>query len=444
MPVGWPQRGKGRGNLPGKFRDRFRYDQDRGAWFEWTGSHWAIEKTGLVLDLVRETAKQLTDTEGNKVQRSAGRFAFASGVEKFCRVSRAFAVRSDIWDRDPFLLGTPGGTVDLRTGKLRDAYPADHITKVTAITPDVEAERPRWYRFLEEATCGDQEMIKFLRQWAGYSLTGDTREHALVFVHGQGGSVKGVWLSTITKIMRDYASTAAMDTFTSSGFDRHPTELAMLAGARMVTASETEKGKSWAEARIKSMTGGDAITAHFMRQDNFTYTPTFKLTIIGNHKPALHNVDDAMKRRLRIVPFIHKPEVVNPHLGEELQEEWPAILNWMIKGCLDWQENGLMTTAAIAEATDEYFGDQDMFGQWLDECVDAEPDNSFKTAKSGELFQSWSKYARDAGEAPGTQTSFAEVLKGKGFKRGKSGGTRLWKGICLKVTEDHDGNFRQQ
>jgi putative DNA primase/helicase len=403
-----------------KYQDRFRYDQDRGAWFEWTGSHWAIEPTGLVLDLVRETVKQLAAADDEKARRSAGRYAFASGVEKYCRVNRAFAVRSDIWDRDPFLLGTPNGAVDLRTGELRDADPSDHISKVTAVAPDAEAECPRWRQFLEEATCGDQGMIKFLQQWAGYSLTGDTREHALVFVHGQGGNGKGVWLSTITKIMRDYASIAAMDTFTSSGFDRHPTELAMLAGARMVTASETEKGKAWAEARIKSMTGGDAITAHFMRQDNFTFMPAFKLMIIGNHKPALHNVDDAMKRRLRIVPFIHKPAVANLELVNELQEEWPGILRWMIEGSLDWQQNGLTTTAAIAEATDEYFGDQDLCSQWIDECIDAEPGNSFKTATSTELFQSWTKFTKDAGEPAGTSTSFAELLKARGFTKDRT------------------------
>jgi putative DNA primase/helicase len=341
-------------------------------------------------------------------------------------------------------LGTPGGTVDLRTGELRDADPNDHISKVTAISPAVTADCPRWLQFLDEATQGDQGMILFLQQWAGYSLTGDTREHALVFVHGDGGNGKGVWLSTVSRIMQDYALTAAMDTFVSSGFDRHPTELAMLAGARMVTASETEKGKAWAEARIKSMTGGDPITAHFMRQDNFTFTPSFKLTIIGNHKPALHNVDDAMKRRLRIVPFIHKPALVNTSLGEELRKEWAGVLRWMIEGCLDWQRSGLTDAAAITEATDEYFGDQDLYSHWIEDCTDAEPGNRFKTATSNELFQSWTRYAKEAGEPPGSSTSFAELLKAKGFTKDRTNRTRCWRGIRLKVIEDRDGNYRPQ
>ncbi len=264
-----------------------------------------------------------------------------------------------------------------------------------------------------------------------------------MFGYGPGGNGKGVWISTITNIMKDYASTAAMDTFTSSGFDRHPTELAMLAGARLVTASETEEGRAWAEARIKSMTGGDAITAHFMRQDNFTFTPTFKLMIVGNHKPTLHNVDDAMKRRLRIVPFIHKPAVTNPYLADELREEWPEILRWMIEGCIDWHQNGLTTTAAIAGATAEYFEEQDLVGQWMEE-YDVEPGNKHKSSVPTDLYQSWRSFAEKAGVPPGAQRSFSDKLKAKGLTKGKSNGVRYWYGIRPKVSEDRDGNFRPQ
>lgn len=184
------------------------------------------------------------------------------------------------------LLGTPGGTVDLRTGDLSDAQPADYITKLAGCTPE-RGEPTRWLRFLDEALAGDQEAIRFLRLWMGYCLPGDTREHALIFLHGRAGTGKSVFLNTAASILGDYAVTAAMETFTASKFDRHSTELAMLRGARLVTASETEEGRAWAESRIKQITGGDAITARFMRQDNFTYRPQFKLTIVGNHAPRL-------------------------------------------------------------------------------------------------------------------------------------------------------------
>ena len=170
-------------------------------------------------------------------------------------------------------------------------------------------ECPRWRAFISEVTCGDAEVSRFLQQWCGYSLTGDTSEQALFFGCGPGGNGKGVFLNTVSRIIGDYAVAAAMDTFTESDFPKHSTELAMLRGARLVTASETEEGRAWAESRIKQMTGGDPITARFMRKDNFTYTPQFKLTIVGNHSPSLRNVDEAMRRRLRIIPFQYsRPE----------------------------------------------------------------------------------------------------------------------------------------
>ena len=239
--------------------------------------------------------------------------ATAAAVERFAQADRAFAVTSAIWDRDPMLLGTPGGVVDLRTGELRPAAQGDFITKLTAVAPAETADCPLWLQFLKEATGDDEKLIRFLQQWAGYCLTGDTREHALLFVYGPGGNGKSVWLNTIAGILADYAKNAAMETFTASQNDRHPTDLAMLKGARMVCASETEEGRAWAEVRIKQLTGGDTISARFMRQDFFEFRPQFKLTVIGNHKPLLRNVDDAAKRRFNVVPFTRKPAKPDKH-----------------------------------------------------------------------------------------------------------------------------------
>ena len=152
----------------------------------------------------------------------------------------------------------------------------------------------------------------------------------------------------------------------------------MLRGARMVTASETEEGRSWAESRIKQMTGGDPITARFMQKDFFTFQPAFKLTIIGNHKPLLRNVDEAARRRFNLVPFNRMPANVDRQLPEKLREEWPGILRWMIEGCLDWQENGLVRPDSVIRATESYFEDQDLLSQWLAEECDAEPGNNYK------------------------------------------------------------------
>ena len=189
--------------------------------------------------------------------------------------------------------------------------PDDRINKITAVGPPAAIECARWLAFLAEASGNDAELINFIQRWCGYSLTGDISEHALVFCYGPGGNGKTVLLNTVSAILGDYATVAAMETFVASQFDQHPTDLAMLRGARLVTAAETEEGRAWAETRIKQLTGGDPISARFMRQDFFTYKPTFKLMIIGNHEPALRNVDDAARRRINIVPFIRKPAVID-------------------------------------------------------------------------------------------------------------------------------------
>lgn len=416
------------------YSGRLRFCHDAGAWFEWTGARWKENRTGLAFTYARELARRLAATEQDRIRYITSKTSFAGGVERFARCDPAFAVTIEHWDSDPMLLGTPNGTVNLRNGQLRPADPADGITKSTAVAPTDRADCPRWRQFLQEATGGDAEFIRFLRQWVGYNLTGRTEEHQLLMIHGGGGEGKSTFINTVRDLMGDYAMVAAMDTFTASRSDKHSTDLAMLRGARLVCASETEEGRAWAEARIKSMTGGDPITARFMRQDNFTYMPQFKLTIIGNHRPPLHNVDDAMRRRLNIVPFIRKPTKPDPLLSEKLKSEGPGILRWAIEGCLDWQRNSLIRPKIVKAETDDYFAEQDTFRQWLAEECDCEPGNRWKTATGGALFNSWKAYAIAANEPTGSQKAFSDKLVRANFaKRKGTGGVRSFDGIRLKA-----------
>lgn len=420
-----------------EYRGRLRYCHDTGSWFEWRDTVWQRNRTGIAFEWARALARNMSADASDKVKNIVGRSTFAAGVERYCRSDPAFAVTIEAWDGDAFLIGTPSGTVDLKTGALRPADPVDGITRQAAIGPSEKAECPRWLNFLDEATGGDGELIRFLQQWCGYSLTADTREHALIFVYGGGGNGKSVFLNTVTGILNDYAITAAMETFTASKNDKHPTDLAMLRGARLVTASETEEGKAWAESRIKQMTGGDPITARFMRQDFFTFTPAFKLTIIGNHKPVLKNVDDAAKRRFNIVPFTRKPAKPDRELEAKLREEWPGIFRWMIDGCLDWQANGLTRPASVAEATASYFSDQDIFSQWLEDECDVEPDNPHKWETTSELYASWTIYAKNAGEEPGTVKAFNPNMMRKGLQPRRTNTARGFAGVRLKPRETY-------
>lgn len=420
--------------------DKLRYCHSHGKWFRWNGFYWEVNNTSLAFHHARELARQLAANEDDRKRYKIEATSFAGGVERFARCDPNVAVTMEFWDRDPWLLGTPGGTVDLRTGILRPASLEDGITKVTAVTPD-SSDCPRWLRFLVETTGGDGELIRFLQQWCGYCLTGVTQEHALVFVYGPGGNGKSVFLNTVTTILKDYAVTSAMETFTASTGDKHPTDLAMLAGARLVTASETEEGRAWAEARIKSLTGGDPISARFMRRDFFTYVPTFKLIVIGNHKPVLHNVDDAAKRRFNIVPFTLKPAKPDRELEQKLMQEAPGILQWMIDGCLDWKQSGLIRPNCVTEATAEYFSDQDLFRHWLEEECICEPGNIDRSASSSSLFKSWSDYAKGAGHKPGTTSTFKDNLTTAGFRFYRGEKAREFFGISLRPKFSMHGSY---
>ena len=313
-----------------------------------------------------------------------------------------------------------------------------YITKSTSVAP-ASGTPHLWLEFLEQATNGDKELQRFLQQFFGYCLTGKTIEHIMLFIYGPGGNGKGVLLSTIINIMGDYAVMAPMDIFTVSKSDRHPTDLAMLRGARLVAASETEEGRAWKESLIKQLTGGDKITARFMRQDFFTYTPQFKLVIIGNHKPRLRNVDDAMRRRIHIIPFMHTPANPDKHLEEKLRTEYPQILNWMIAGAQDWQMNGFCVPAVVRSATDEYFATQDLFGQWVEERCDIDAGNS---STGSSLFEDWKVYSACRGERSGQISSFTDNLTKRGFRKRRTSTANHYEGIALKQITSPPSSFQ--
>lgn len=415
------------------FKHELRYDHHRSRWFRWVGGRWRQDETELAFEYARTLGRDIAEqAEEKSANREAGTVKFAYGVERFARSDRRLACTSDVWDTDNWLLGTPGGVVDLRTGRLSPSRPADMITKLTAVAPAPEPHCPIWLSFLNDITRGNADYMRFLRQWAGYSLTGSTREHALAFAYGDGGNGKGVFVNTLAGMMGDYATTAPMEAFTESRGERHPTEIAMLRGARLVVASETEDGRAWAESRIKQLTGGDRVAARFMRGDFFEFVPTFKLTFMGNHRPVLRNVGAAERRRFNLLPFTFKPETPDQDLTTKLREEWPAILTWAIDGCLDWQENRLVRPAVVEEATADYFAQQDVLGAWIAEALDVDHGNDLRFETTAALFQSWKDHATAAGEPVGTRRAFSDKLKSRGFELRRRNVVRGFMGVRLK------------
>lgn len=418
------------------YNGKLLFCHDRKSWMRCEDGIWKPDRTDLAMHYARELARGLTTTENPTTKQRLGKTAFAAGVERFSRADPAFARTADHWDRNALIMGVPGGfMVDLRNGKILKADPAEMLTRSAAVTPLTKPDCPLWLSFLREATNDDTEAVDFLQQWCGYCLTGSVREHALLFVFGPGGNGKSVFINTVAAIMGDYAMTSNMDVFTKSKHERHPTELADFQGKRLVIASEVAQGKVWAEDRIKQLTGGDRIRARFMRENFFEFDPQHKIVVVGNHQPSLAVVDDAMRRRFNVLPFIHKPARPDAHLEERLRAEYDGILAWMIEGCLSWQARGLTRSASILAATAEYFSEQDVFGQWLAERTIPKPGGF---AVGAHLFANWKRYADAAGEPVGTQRTFASEMKPRGYTKGKLYGNRGFNGLELRPDDRAD------
>lgn len=414
-------------------RNILRYVPQKGCWLVWENARWRIDAELQAEDIVKRGLRDIADEIARRgatpkeqrdaidTARSICSAAKLRAVLQLMRSDRAVAVSMESLDHDPWALNTPAGLVDLRSGELSPPNPDALCSKITAVSPDFGGACPEWKRFLAEATANDRPLQDYLQRLMGYALTGDTSEQHLSFLWGDGGNGKSVWLNVLSGIMGDYARIAAMDTFTASNSEKHSTDVAGLVGARVVTASETEAGKRWDTQRVKSMTGGEPISARFMRQDFFTFTPSFKLVFIGNHRPELREVGKAMRRRLQMVPFNVTPRRVDRDLGRKLREEWPAILAWMIQGALLWQREGLNPPATVLAATDDYFETEDALGRWVSECCTLDQDAN---ATTDELFQSWREWTNRNNEFTGKMKGFAENLKSRKLARWTEPGTR--------------------
>lgn len=402
-------------------RSQMRYDYPNGRWHVWDGVAWKEDSGGAsgesVLFALRRLAERLiaraatvseTDAKAiHKVVARLGEYPTQSRVTSMLEMREGVRCDVDTFDQNVMELNTPGGIVDLTTGEIRPCDPDAMHSRATTATPAPSADAPIWLKFIEEVTNGDDELARYLQKMAGYCLTGTVREHTLTFVWGPGGNGKSVWLNTLSAIMGSYSTPAPLTAFFRGAGDQHPTDLAGLMGARLVTAPETQAGRVWDDQKIKAVTSGDPIRARFMRQDYVEFQPRFKLIVVGNHAPQVEQVDDAMKRRLNIVPFTFKPKVPDVDLMQKLEAEYPAILRWAIDGCLMWGREGLTAPKAVRDRTAAYFEEEDMIRQWMKECCKLDVDAQVSRA---ELYDSWKMWATDRGEHPGSLRMFRGEL----------------------------------
>ena len=414
-----------------------RYVDDWKSWMRYQEGRWQKDRIRIAFDRALNVCLDACASLDAKDTATLKRLKSAqtrAAIENLARSDPRHAATVEQWDKDLFLLNTTGGTSELRTGEPREHRAEDYLTKSTRVSPQ-PGESLLWHWFLDRITGGDVELQRYLQRVAGYCLTGVTTEHVLFFLYGTGANGKTTYTNTLLGIWGDYAQVAQMETFTENKNDRHPTELAALRGARLVVASETEVGKRWAESRIKALTGGEPIRAHFMRCDDFEFIPQFKLMIQGNHKPGLRSVDVAIRRRVQLIPFtVTIPaEERDPKLGEKLREEWPQILQWAIDGCLAWQREGLNPPSAVRDATEEYFRAEDALLSWLNERVIVSPQAG--TTRTSVLYRDYKEWAERTGEFCGSQKRFSQDLTDRGFEIRQSHGMVI-DGVSLRPKDE--------
>lgn len=312
---------------------------------------------------------------------------FAQSCENRSKIAAALNMaRVLLWrdmsdlNPDPMLFNVMNGTIDLRTGQLRPHDPEDLITMLAPVNYVPDAQCPTFEKIVLEIFDGDANVVDFMQRFFGYSLTGMTTDQVMLIPWGDGSNGKSTLLGVIQQVMgKDYCGPAAPKLLEGTRSDRHPTEIADLYGKRLVIASEAEEGSQLREAFLKLATGGDVLKGRFMHKDFFEFEPTHKFVLQTNHKPEVKGVDYGIWRRLLLVPFEvtfgdqaaidagEAKRLKDKDLPAKLASEQEGVLAWMVRGCMDWQKQGLAPPEKVQAATSTYRGEQDRIGQFIDE-----------------------------------------------------------------------------
>ena len=335
------------------------------------------------------------------------------------------------YDRDPFLLTVGNGTLNLRTGVLREALPEDLITRATDVPYDASATAPRWTKFLSEVFGDDSEMLGYVQRAVGYSLCGNTREQCFFLLCGNGANGKTTFLETIVKLLGSHASTAAFSAFLvqhNTGGPRN--DLASLCGARFVKAAEAEHRARLDEAVMKQLTGEDTISARFLYHEEFSYRPQFKIWLATNHKPAIWETSDAIWRRVKLIEF--NQQFTGRHadaaLRGKLEAELPGILAWAVRGFLEWQKIGLNEPRRVSRATLGYRQESDQIGRYLKERCDLQ---SSRRTPAKRLYDDYAQWCGRNHETPVANNAFAAKLAERGIERKRTAGGVIYVGLGL-------------
>lgn len=431
-----------------------RFCHEWGKWLVWAGTHWQIDTSGeierrakeTIRSLYGEASKIIDDVQRKSLVQHAQRSESIRSLQAMINLVKSepgIPVSSAQLDEDPYALNCLNGIIDLSSGTLSPHTQDSLITKIIPVSYDPKQKCPRWMNFLNVIMNGNQNLIEFLQRAVGYSLTGNIQEQCLFLLHGCGANGKSTFLETIGYMLGDYSQQTPTEMLLARDHSGVPNDIARLRGSRFVTASEVDEGRRMAESLVKQMTGGERLTARFMRGEYFEFVPEFKLWLASNHKPTIRGTDDGIWRRIRLIPFevTIPPAKRDKDLLDKLKVELPGILNWAVEGCLKWFDKGLSVPEEVRAATADYKGEMDIIAGFLNECCRTDTRLSIPSQRLYKRYQDW---CRDSGEFELSQKKFSMRLSEKGFKKYRTGSCIVWEGVTL-ISDDEtptDNNVR--
>lgn len=435
--------------LVDQYQDQIRYCPQRAAWLVWNGWRWAWDHAGVVNEHARRVARELprhTDPDRKWRVKSLMRERI-SAMQTLARTDDRIVINVAALDARPYELNTPGGVINLRTGRIRPGTPDAMHTRSTAVAPNPGLPPDRWLRFLADTFAGNPALTTYVQRLLGLSLVGAILEQVMPFAYGAGANGKTTLLGVVQRLAGlgddGYSISAPAELLTASRFEAHPTEIARLAGARLVVTSETEEGQRFAEAKVKKLTGRDTLTGRFMARDFFDFTPSHTLWLLANHQPNVATGGDAFWRRIKLVPFDHvvPAEARDPHLEDTLVEaEGPQILAWLIAGAADYFASGLHEPESVARATTAYQRDQDTVARFVEErAIVGEPNQPGLRVQASKLHAAYEDWCRQEGDDPVSQRAFTFALRAKyGVATEKSRTGRFYAGVRLDDIDPGD------
>ncbi|MFJ8597034.1 phage/plasmid primase, P4 family [Streptomyces sp. NPDC093598] len=406
------------------YADAYRYVPGLG-WFRWDATRWQPDEDDTVTWAAGDFAERLAATDPRGVftaqalQKHRRRALSTAGMNAMLRQARSapeIVLNASSLDADPYALCTPEGIVCLRTGRIRPAAANRDFHSRSTTTGPQEMPTPRWHRFLAD-TFGEDgegtEMIRFLQLLLGYSITGDVGGHVLPFLFGSGKNGKSVLLDVLLKLLGDYADAAPPGFLMTRSYEGHPTDLAELHGRRLIVSSEVKPGDRFDEARVTYLTGGDRIKARRMRQEYFSFEPTHKLWLLGNHRPVVGTGGLAFWRRMRLIPFervVSDDRKIDNLAARLVSEEGPGILNWLVEGARRYLagDRDLTGPERVRTATTVYAETEDHTGRFLAEYRRLEPDSSTEQAQ---LYLSYRTWCQDEGAVPLSTRAFEAQVR---------------------------------